>query len=86
MLLSGSPVGRFVHQGAGFRLFSVIPSSLNDWPERRTMEATPVFPYSSEPYGRVSRKGEGGTPEGRWIAMLRLQKGHKENAPGLAGA
>ena len=38
MLLSGSPVGRFVHQGDGFRLFSVIPSSLNDWPERRTME------------------------------------------------
>jgi hypothetical protein len=38
MLLSGSPSGRFVHHGDGFRLFSVIPSSLNDWPERRTME------------------------------------------------
>jgi len=38
MVLSGSPVGRFVHQGDGFRLFSVISSSLNDWPERRTME------------------------------------------------
>ena len=38
MLLSGSPVGRFVHQGDGFRLFSVILSSLNDSPERRTME------------------------------------------------
>jgi hypothetical protein len=44
MLLSGSPSGRFVHHGDGFRLFSVIPSSLNDWPERRTME-----PYSNVP-------------------------------------